>query len=228
MDQKSIGKWKWIWSAILLTAWGIIAFILLKNQGNLSLETLLAYEPENRLLAILVMFGLFLLKSVDFIMHSGLLYAASGVMFPLPLALLINTVGVAMICISPYWIGRTLGAPLVEYLLEKHPKLRSVSELRLKNDFVVSLLFRISGLPLSVCSLYMGAMKFDFRKYLLGSVIGFFPVMADYTILGVAADDIHSPVFLIALGIKALLLLGSFLVYRHLLKKSRKQEAAAE
>ncbi|MCR5138443.1 MAG: VTT domain-containing protein [Oscillospiraceae bacterium] len=226
--KNSIKKRIWIWSCVLAVCWTVILVFLLKNRGGLTMEELLDYEPESPLLAVLILLGLYLLKSVDFLMHSGILYAAAGVMFPLPGALLLNTLGVAVICTTPYWLGRSLGAPLVEYLLGRYPKLKALSELRLKNDFVVSLLFRVSGLPLSICSMYMGAMKFDFRKYLLGSVLGFFPVMADYTVLGLAADDPGSPVFLIAIGIKLLLLAGSALVYRHLAHRANEKQSYAQ
>lgn len=223
VKKTDIRKWAWIWSGILILCWAAMIFIFLHNNGNLTLEKLLDYRPKNTLQAVLVMLGLFVIKSVDFVMHSGVLFAAGGIMFPTPAAIVLNLVGTAIICITPYWIGRTLGVPLIEYLLGKYPKLKAVSELRLKNDFLVSLLFRISGLPLNISSLYMGAMGFSFWKYLLGSLVGFFPLMLNFTVLGVAADDPDSPAFLIAIGVQIFLFAGSALVYRHLAKKANEK-----
>ena len=221
----NIRKWIRIWSCILVACWAMLLYIFLQSKGNLTLENLLEYQPENPLLAVLVMMGLYLLKSVDFVMHSGILYAASGVMFPIPAAILLNTVGVAIVFTTPYWLGRTLGAPLVEYLFGKYPKLKTVSELRLKNDFVVALLFRLAGLPLNIASMYMGAMKFHFGKYLLGSVLGFLPLLVDFTVLGVAADEPGSPAFLIAAGVQILLITASVLIYRHLAHRANETGA---
>jgi len=84
-------RWKWIWGAVLAFAWTSVVVLFVKSNGNLSVQELLNYQPESTLLALLTMAGLFLLKSVDFLMHSGVLYAANGIMFPPPVALLLNT-----------------------------------------------------------------------------------------------------------------------------------------
>ena len=86
-------KQKFIWGVILVAAWCLIGLIFYKTNGGLTVEQLVTYKPKNPVAAALAMLGLFALKSVDFIMHSGVLYAASGVMFPLPHALALNIVG---------------------------------------------------------------------------------------------------------------------------------------
>ena len=118
-------RWKWIWGAVLAFAWTSVVVLFVKNNGNLSVQELLNYQPESTALALLTMAGLFLLKSVDFLMHSGVLYAANGIMFPLPVALLLNTLGAAIMVTPTYWIGRTMGAPALRYIAEKHPKIAS-------------------------------------------------------------------------------------------------------
>ena len=105
-------KWKWLWGVILLFAWSTVLLVFLKSNGNLSVNSILNYKPENTGLAILSMLGLFLLKSVDFLMHSGVLYAADGIMFPLPAAVMINLIGAAIMLTPTYFIGRTLGEPV--------------------------------------------------------------------------------------------------------------------
>ena len=87
-------KEKWIWAAVLLFLWSAIGILLYRSSGSLTLQELLKYQPENKLLTFFVMCGLFLLKSVDFLLHFSILFAMSGILYPLPIALLINTLGI--------------------------------------------------------------------------------------------------------------------------------------
>ena len=79
-------KIRWCWAVCLVLLWGFAIFLFIRTHGDLSMQDLLRYQPESRPLAALAMCGLFLLKSVDFVLYSGLLYAMDGVMFPLPAA----------------------------------------------------------------------------------------------------------------------------------------------
>ena len=225
IDEKTFNRWKRIWGGILLCAWGLILWFLIRNGGRLSVEQILNFKPESTAAAVAAMTGLFALKSVDFIMHSGILYAANGIMFPLGWAIVFNLFGSALVMTTPYLIGKTLGKPLMAILEKKTPKLKTVNALSLESDFLVAFLFRISGLPLSILSLYFGAMGLRFGRYLAGSVLGFLPLLLNYTVLGMAASDVTSPVFLIAVGVKAAFFVGSMLVYRRLLKKSLEKKA---
>lgn len=150
-------KQKIIWGVILIAVWGLIGLMIYKTSGGLTVEQLVSYKPKNPVVAALAMLGLFALKSVDFIMHSGVLYAASGVMFPLPVALALNIVGAAIMVTPVYLIGRGLGAPILEELKKKYPKLNSFVSQPLGGELVLSVLLRSTGLSLHVGSLYLGA-----------------------------------------------------------------------
>ncbi len=194
-------KWKWLWGVILLFAWSTVLLVFLKSNGNLSVNSILNYKPENTGLAILSMLGLFLLKSVDFLMHSGVLYAADGIMFPLPAAVMINLIGAAIMITPTYFIGRTLGEPVLAWIVDRHPKIQMIAKISEKGEFALSIVMRMIGLPLLPVGLYLGAVKCRFTNYLFGSLIGLFPLLLTYTIIGTSAGDVSSPVFWYALGI---------------------------
>lgn len=217
------GKGKWIWSAALLCVWIGVAALFWKNHGNLTVAQLLDYTPKNPALAVLVMLGLFALKSLDFVMHSGVLYAANGVMFPLPFALLLNLVGAAIMLIPPYFVGRSLGAPLARKLIEKYPKLGDIEKLRLGDGFLTALLIRVCSLPLTVASVYLGATEMPFVPYLTGSLLGLIPVIVSYAVMGTAADDPTSPAFLAGAGAIALTTVSAMIVYALLLRRAMKE-----
>lgn len=220
MNEKQLRKWEILWGAILLLSWGLIIVFFIHNHGELSVSELLSYKPDNDFLAVLGMLGLFLLKSVDFIMYSGVLYAADGIMFPMWAAILLNLVGSAIIVTTPYWIGRTLGRPLLDVLKKKQPKLGVIDRFRLESDFVTTLLLRFAGLPYNFTSLYLGAINMRFPQYLAGSVLGMMPLVVNYTVLGMTARDPKSPAFLITVGIHVVLLVSAVLIYRLLMKKT--------
>ncbi len=144
------GKGKWLWSAVLLLVWAALIALFIKTHGNLTVQQLLDYSPEEPLRAALVMLGLFTLKSLDFVMHSGVLYAADGVMFPLPCALALNLLGAAIMVTVPYFVGRSLGTPIAKRLREKYPKLAGVEKLRLGRGFLTAMFLRVASSPLTV------------------------------------------------------------------------------
>ena len=220
MKSKIDSKWKWLWSCMLGAAWISLLILFLKNRGGLSVEDILRYQPESKTKAILIMQGLFALKSVDFLLHSGVLYAADGVMFSLPAAIAINLLGAAVMVTPPFFIGRTIGQPMLDELSEKHPKIRQIAEIPEKSELVVNILLRTTGLPLLPVALYVGAAKGRYVPYLFGSLLGLLPTLVAYTVMGVGIGDRSSPAFWIAFGSlgcvnAASIVLSAFLLNKH-------------
>ncbi|MCC8357390.1 MAG: hypothetical protein LJU34_06055, partial [Oscillospiraceae bacterium] len=81
----------------------LIALYLLGN--NVTGDTILSFTPENLWLAALVFMGLYAIKSVVVVIYLKLLYVASGLVFPLPIALAVNIVGTALEMTLPYLFG---------------------------------------------------------------------------------------------------------------------------
>ena len=214
------GKGKWLWSAALLCVWAAVIALFIVNHGNLTVQQLLDYTPEEPLLAAFIMLGLFCLKSLDFVMHSGVLYAANGVMFPFPVALLLNTVGAAIMVTAPYFVGKSLGTPVARRLRAKYPKLANLEKLRLGRGFLTAMFLRVASTPLTVASIYMGATNMPFGPYLSGSLVGLIPVMVSYALMGAAADDPGSPLFIAGAGAIAVTTCASILIYALLLRRA--------
>lgn len=217
------GKGKWLWSAVLLVVWTALIALFLKTHGNLTVQQLLDYTPQEPVQAAFVMLGLFALKSLDFVMHSGVLYAAAGVMFPLPIAFALNIVGAAVMVSTPWLLGRSLGTPIAKKLREKYPKLAGMEKLRLGNGFLTAMFLRVASTPLTVASIYMGATGMDYVPYLLGSLTGLIPVMASYAVMGAAADDPSSPEFIAGGAAIAVTTVLSIIIYALLLRKAARK-----
>ena len=187
------------WCVFMAMAWAGVLLILVKVNGRLSVSELLQYQPENKVLAILTMTVLFLMKSVDFLLHSGVLFAANGVMFPLPAAITLNVLEVGMMFTLSYFVGKIMGEPILSYISEKHPRIRRFAALPKKSELTAALILRAIGTPATMASLHMGAAGFRYGSYLVGSVIGMLPLMIAYTVMGAGVGDLSSPVFWIAL-----------------------------
>ena len=61
-------------------------------------------------------------------------------------------------------------------------------------------------------------------SYLLGSLIGIFPLMAAYTIMGTSVGDLSSPVFWWALAFNILVCIAAIVILYFLLRKKKNTE----
>ena len=189
--------------------WIGIIVLLIIHRKELSAEEIARYTPKNPWLAVIVMLALFALKSLSIVIYSGLLYAANGILFPLPAAIVLNLIGTVIMVSLPYWIGRRNGASA----RKKYPKAEVIHDLRAKNDLLFSFLVRMIRLPCDVASLYMGAVHVEYKKYLLGSLLGMLPHAITYPIMGMSIQDIRSPKFVISLCAELAYILITSAVY---------------
>ena len=197
----------------LLGMAGAMLWLWLSGE-ELSVDTVLSYTPKMPLLAALFLLLLYGLKSLSLTLPILLLDTVCGVLFPLPVAILVATLGTAITLTIPYFIGRGAGPDMTEKLQQKHPRLRELREMRSRNELFLAFLIRIVGiLPCDVVSLYLGNTRMPFPKYLLGGVLGFLPDVLTATVVGMKADDRSSPWFWGAIALNLLVAGGSTLFY---------------
>ena len=197
----------------LLGMAGAMLWLFLSGE-ELSVDTVLSYTPKMPLLAALFLLLLYALKSLSLTLPILLLDTVCGVLFPLPVAILVATLGTAITLTIPYFIGRGAGPDMTEKLQQKHPRLRELREMRSRNELFLAFLIRIVGiLPCDVVSLYLGNTRMPFPKYLLGGVLGFLPDILTATVVGMKADDRSSPWFWGAIALNLLVAGGSTLFY---------------
>ena len=208
-------------NVVLSLIWVGIIVILFIHREELSAEGIARYMPKNPWLAAIVMLALFALKSLSIVIYSGLLYAANGILFPLPVAIVLNLIGTVIMVSLPYLIGRRTGASAVDEIRAKYPKAEAIHNLRAKNDFLFSFLVRMARLPSDVASLYMGAVHVEYKKYLLGSLLGMLPHTITYPIMGMSIRDIRSPQFIISLCAEIAYILVTSAVYTLYRKKDK-------
>ena len=208
-----------------LAVWAVLMVLLFRNMGRVSLHELLTYQPEKPLLAALAMLLLFALKSMDAVIHCGVLFAATGLMLPLPYAFAVNMLGVVLMSVIPYFVGIQLGTDAADSLRQKHPRLREAESFQTRHAVLVSALLRAIGLPTNITGVYLGAIQFEFLPYLEGSALGMLPILIFFTLIGTSADDVHSPLFIASVAGQIVLTILSALVYAALRKRDRQNHS---
>ena len=118
---------------ILILVWAALLLFCLLNKDRFTVDGVLSYTPENAVLSAAFMMFLFALKSISVFIFSGILFAANGILFPLPAAILLNVLGAAVMVSLPYWLGRRLGGDVVGRIVEKYPKAAAFRQLDRKS-----------------------------------------------------------------------------------------------
>ena len=185
---------------ILLLVWAAVLLFCFLNRDRFTVDGVLAYTPQNTALAAVFMMFLFALKSLSVFIFSGILFAANGILFPLPEAIALNVLGAGIMVSLPYWLGRRLGKGAVDRLVRRYPKIKALRHLRTRHEFIVSFFTRVINiLPSDILSLYMGATGIHYGKYLAGSLLGMLLSIITFPIMGMSVTDPRSPVFVVSL-----------------------------
>ena len=206
----------------ILCVWLVILGVCLLHRDWFSVENVLGTSPQNMLLAALFLLALFALKSLSVFIYSGFLFLASGVLFPIPAAVLVNLLGTVIMVSLPYWLGRQMGGELIESIVRKYPKTAGLRQLQMENQLFLSFITRIINiLPSDILSLYMGASGIHYGKYLLGSIAGMLLTIITFPILGSSITDPLSPLFIASAAVQVAATAASITGYAIYLKKKR-------
>ena len=197
-----------------VSLWAILIIFCIVNRDKITAEGIVGLVPRNSWLSAMVLLALFALKSVSIVIYSGILYAASGILFSLPAAVAVNIIGMVIMVTIPFYIGRRTGSRLVGELVKKNPRLGILRDTQNKNEFFVCFFLRIVGLlPGDLVAMYLGASGMRYKPYLLGSAVGIFPAIICFSVMGMSIDDVGSPQFIISLCVEVGLTLLSLVIY---------------
>lgn len=194
-------------------------------RDTITVEAIVNFTPENQLWAALMLLLLFAVKSLVVVVYCGILYTASGIMFPGPLALLINLVGTFIMISIPYYIGKRLGSGAIDALVKKHPKLAILSAPISQNEFLAAFFLRVVGcFPADLLGMYLSMTGMHYSSYVFGSLLGMLSSIVPFTLLGVHLDDMTSPGFIISAAIAVALMVGSVIAYVIWQHRRRKEQ----
>lgn len=187
---------------IALTAGILIRLDILK------VDQIIAAVNDNRLIAALVILALFAFKGCSCIPYAVILIGCA-LIFELPLAILINSVG-TVLCISvSYLIGRFSKGLTFEGIMEKHPKFRRYFSNAENYSFTFVFFTHTLHLSTEVQGVLFGLLRTPYWAYVSGSMVALIPSMLIYTVIG-DEFDFTNPLFWAFVALDALTVLIGF------------------
>ena len=191
-----------------------ILLILFFFNKEITVQQILDYTPTNPILAALFILLFYALKSISFVFPILILQIATGHLFNMPIALLINFIGRAVTITIPYWIGRFSGSDIIYSLTQKYPQLNEITVEQKKSPCFLSFLLRtFCFLPGDAVSMYLGAIKIPFLYYFEGSIAGTTLGVILSTIFGASIRRPSSVAFWLSASLMTLMAIVSFIVY---------------
>ena len=215
-------------AARIAVSFVIIAVIFRKYDELKNIDVrALVDASESFAVAAISILGVYLLKSVTFVVPASIVYIAVGMAFDWWVALIINTAGIALEVIATYFFGRIMGGKKVVEKVEKTKYGEKLLKMQSKNKVSALLAIRfLPVFPIDIVSLLLGAMRTGFGQYMAVSLIGILPRVFLFTILG---DGLYKYIPMQKLVIFAVILVPVALavwVIRYVVKtvKSKKEE----
>lgn len=196
----------------------VIAAFLFSGK-EFTVETLLSYAPGSYFGAAVFILVLYAAKSMSVILPVSILNIATGCIFPMLPAMVLNTAGIAICLAISYWIGYFSGSDYVEKQTIKYPKMKEIVQKQHNNEWFAAYFLRILPLPCDMVSIYLGSTKISFHKYFIAGMIGSMPGIVSATLIGVSITNPFSPMCILSVSSMLLLALLSCLIYRHIQKR---------
>lgn len=202
----------------------VVAVINYEKLKNIDIRQIVD-ASSNMIIAIGTIWGVYLVKSVLFILPASLIYISIGMAFDTPVACLISLVGIILEVTVTYYLGLFLGGDYVNKLLSKTKPGKKILDMKLNENFPTLLGIRaLPVFPIDFVSLFWGASKCRFPRYFIASVVGIMPRVVLFTILGDGIYD-YIPIHLIIKIIIFAIPVGAIIyLIRHFVKTSRNKE----
>jgi uncharacterized membrane protein YdjX (TVP38/TMEM64 family) len=148
----------------------------------------------------------------------NLLAGIAGVLFGLPVGVVLSYVGSLASAVVTFAVARRIGREAVASLTG--PRVRRVEEMLHEQGLVAVLLARLSPVPFTIVNYGSGVSPITWRDYLVGTAIGVIPGTVGYVALGASAGR-DAGTFVLAGTAAVLLFLGALLVGRRTARRSR-------
>ena len=176
----------------------IIAVIIWKYDELKNIDVRAIVDSSaNFALAVAGILGVYLVKSITFVVPASIVYIAVGMAFDPMTAVIINVCGIFLEVTVTYVAGFFLGGNYVIKKLENTKYGEKLLNMQNKNKLSALLAIRfLPVFPIDIVSLLLGAMKTNFLQYIFVSLAGILPRVILFTILGDGIYD-YIPIHLI-------------------------------
>lgn len=145
----------------------------------------------NKWLIMIVIFLLFILRSLSAVIPYAVIYIISAMVFPPRQSFLINLIGMAFTAAFRYYTGIQMGEGYLNKVLKKNPIISRIFEVDGRGNPIVLFALRIVPLfPYNTVSQLYGTFEYPFLKYMIISVVSLFPRLISYSFIG---NNVYDP-----------------------------------
>lgn len=213
-------------AARIAVSFVIIAVIFWKYDELKNIDVRAIVDASgNFAIAVISILGVYLLKSLTFVVPASIVYIAVGMAFDWWIALLINAAGIALEVTATYFFGKIMGGKKVVEKVESTKYGEKLLKMQSKNKVSALLAIRfLPVFPIDIVSLLLGAMRTPFGQYTAVSLGGILPRVFLFTILG---DGLYKYIPMQKLVIVAVILIPAALiawVIRYAIKSTKNKK----
>lgn len=220
MDKIKKDKILNIMKIVVAAAIFVTAVLNYKTLSELDIRLLVA-SASSFAVAILLIFGVYVIKAILLVLPASVIYISVGVALDTKTAVLVNVIGIAIEVIITYFLGKFLGKDTVEKKLRGTKGGDKLLSMKDKNKNLATFIIRfVPAFPIDFSSLFMGAFDFKFLPYFLCSVAGLAPRVIAFTILGDKIYDLIPMKYIVLIAIAAIPVAGVAVVVNKIIKNN--------
>ncbi|MBR3767835.1 MAG: VTT domain-containing protein [Clostridia bacterium] len=146
---------------------------------------------RSRWLIFIVIFLLFLLRSLSMMYPYPMIFIITAMVFPPYQSFFINLAGMAFTFAFRYYTGYEMGEGTINFALKKYPAVMSAMEEDGKGNPIILLALRmVPSLPINTISHFYGSLEYSFPKYMLLSLGAYVPKLISYSFIG---NNVYDP-----------------------------------
>ena len=173
---------------------------------------------QSRWLILVVIFLLFLLRSLSMMYPYPMIFIITAMVFPPYQSFFINLFGMAFTFAFRYYTGYEMGEGTLNFALKKYPTVLGAMEEDGKGNPLILLALRmVPSLPINTISHFYGSLEYSFPRYMIISVAAYVPKLISYSFIGENVYDPFSADFFVPMIVLLLFTGTSLMVLRSFL-----------
>ena len=151
----------------------------------------------NRWTALFIIIALFLSRSFLPLIPFSVIFISCGMVFPTPVAIVINVLGLMLMCSIKFYWGDKRGGGKAHKLAGKSRRVTEFMDLKGHgNKWMLTLMCFMPFFPVGTVSRVYGATEMKLRTFLKYSLLGFLPRVLMWSYIGVNIFNPFTPEFM--------------------------------
>lgn len=200
--------------SLILLAFALLLFLVVIRSGLLTIENIELLAEFPIWLTILGFIVIYAIMGVTMAIPKTMLFIAAGIAFPAWIGIMVTYVGLAVSASIGHLMGRKMGEEKVIKLLAKQKKVSDFLSGSKENLLSLCFISRVLPMPFALTSLFFGALKLPYLKFVFASLLGATPYMIPVIFAGASITDPFSAAFLIPFSISFGITIAIFIVYK--------------